>query len=216
MKKGVLIGSLVLNVVLLGIGVSRAIKNYEHTLQWALCRPGRHLPVHIVMLGDSHIQNGSWNRLLGRFDIFNGGVGGYTTEDVFGLVNYYARPMHPNVCFVMAGTNDINKRCYTRQNTIATYQQIADSLRKDHITPVFHELIYTRSQREANRQIDSINTRLIAYCKAEKIDLIDLKPFLCEKHMLRKDMQADGVHLNQKGYEAWAATLHKYIDARNF
>ena len=75
---------------------SRQVELYQ------VCKKDR---ADIVMLGDSITYNVNWAELLNR-DVANSGVGSDVTQ---GFVNrmQYVYDLHPRICFVMGGINDI-------------------------------------------------------------------------------------------------------------
>ncbi|MCE6991696.1 GDSL-type esterase/lipase family protein [Dyadobacter sp. CY323] len=211
MKKFIFIGSLALNFIALCVVLLYLYRKREPLIEKIVDRKGS---AHIVMLGDSHIQNGKWNMLLGRTDVKTIGWGGFTSEQV-ALLLPLVLSNKPKYCFVLCGFNDIGKRCYQASNVVENLNLLADSLQKHNIIPVFQEPFYQYDNPKVNASIDSIRLGIKQLCKIRNIKHIDLNPFLSDKKQLRQDLQKDRIHLNDKGYEIWAAQLKSFIKTNN-
>jgi lysophospholipase L1-like esterase len=92
------------------------------------------------MLGDSITEGVAWNELLGISGIANRGIGGDTTEGIIGrLPNIYE--LNPEMCFIMAGINDIRKNIPV-EIIIKNTDQIIGDLENHGIEVIIQSTLY--------------------------------------------------------------------------
>lgn len=169
------------------------------------------IPARIVMLGDSITQAGNWHGLLNRNDIINAGMSGWTSEQVFWLVEDYVKPYKPDLCFYMAGINDYSMGIAT-DRIERNHKRVLDAIHACGTMPVYQTLLYYLGNDIINREIDSLNNRMEDFCREHGFEFLDLRPFLCRNGDLMEEFTYDGVHLTEDAYIPWAKALVSVIE----
>lgn len=170
----------------------------------------------VVMLGDSITYQADWSELLSRSDIVNRGIAADTTAGfAHRLADVYA--LHPEVCFIMGGINDITKGIPV-ETIFADYVGIVEALREHRITPVIQSTLYVSNQKQAwrqiNKQVNALNARLGTYAEKNGIRYIDVNRALSANGHLDETYTFDGVHLRGSGYAKWRELLRDALPER--
>jgi len=208
MKKMVLFVSILMNLTLVAFILLIAIHYKEELTQKLIDK--RH-SADIVMFGDSHTAGVKWNSLIDGYSVKTIGRGGFNTDQLKGLITN-SIDYKPKFVFILCGSNDIGSRCFNIDNTIANFKCMADALRGNNITPVFQKLFYQVNNPGFNAVIDTINMRLLSFCKNENIDFLDITDGMMDSTGLRKTMTRDGLaHLNEDGYKVWSKWINYYL-----
>lgn len=151
----------------------------------------------IAMLGDSHIERGNWNQLLGC-NVANFGKGKSTVEQMYhrlpGVIN-----CRPKVCFIHGGINDIQQGIPV-DTTLEYFTRIIEGLREAGIRPVIIEVIQTGFP-DINKQVDELNLKLR-----------DREPTI-PVSILPDDL-SDGLHMKGAGYSKWALAVMEFLQAK--
>ena len=172
-------------------------------------------PPVIVVIGDSLIAHGDWAQGVGRADLINWGIPGYTTGQLaWTFKDVLAK--HPGVkaCLLEGGINDLTlgvpaERVYANQIEAIRYW-------RDHqVVPVLQAIVLQRGNTERNVIIREINRRLLEYCLAHQVDFIDPNLFLCDADGPRADYTTDGTHLRPAGYLPWYEAVKSYLQKHN-
>jgi len=163
-------------------------------------------PVRIVMLGNSITHAGNWKELLHRNDIINGGMPGWTSEQISWLIKDYVEPNKPLLCFYKAGINDYSLGI-TTDRIERNHKMVLDSIRECGTMPVYQTLLYQMGNGSINREIDMLNERMEAFCKLREYEFLDLRPIFCKNGDLREEFTYDGTHLTEGSYIPWANVL---------
>lgn len=161
----------------------------------------------IVLLGDSHIENGDWASLLAGRSVLNRGIGWDTTQDVLGrLDEVIARK--PRVVLIQIGIVDLR---YGRDpaTVAANIRSIAARLRDAGIRAYVHSVlpVSARLRETTNAKVRAVNDALRA-----DPGFVDLHPVLVEDGALPPAMTTDGVHLSGPAYGLWAQRLAAVLD----
>jgi lysophospholipase L1-like esterase len=161
----------------------------------------------IVLLGDSHIENGDWASLLAGRSVLNRGIGWDTTQDVLDrLDEVIAR--RPRMVLIQIGIVDLR---YGRDPaTVArNIQAIAARLREAGIRTHVHSVLPVAAQlRETtNQRVRTVNDAL-----RTDPDFLDLHPILVTDGALQPAMTNDGVHLSGPAYALWAQRLSGVLE----
>jgi lysophospholipase L1-like esterase len=156
----------------------------------------------VVMLGDSHSENGPWSELLPGSGVLNRGIGWDTTQDVLDRVDeVIARK--PARVFLLIGIVDL--RYGDDPGEVGSrIQTIASRLREAGIrTHVQSVLPVAANLREpTNERVQRLNERLRA-----DPDFVDLHPVLVKDGALDPGLTRDGVHLTPAAYAAWTRLI---------
>lgn len=162
----------------------------------------------IVLIGDSHIENGDWASLLAGRSVLNRGIGWDTTQDVLDrLDEVIARK--PRIVLIQIGIVDLR---YGRDPaTVAgNIRAIAGRLREAGIRAHVHSVlpVAARLRETTNARVRTVNDALRA-----DPDFIDLHPILVTGGALQAAMTTDGVHLSGPAYALWARRLAGVLDS---
>jgi len=170
--------------------------------------------VSVVMFGDSLIEKGDWENILGRSDVRNSGVGGFTTSHLEIILKDRVLKFNPKICYLNGGINDILTGIpYAR--TKHNINSIIDTLQKHNIDVALQSVLYG-SDPKIIPKIDSLNQLYIQIAKAKKIDYINVNNVLSSDKRLIKKYSLDGLHVNKQAYALWAELINKHISKNNF
>jgi lysophospholipase L1-like esterase len=162
---------------------------------------------NIVMFGNSITYQGKWTELLGRSDVVNWGIPGYTTGQlIWTIKNVLHDYPGTKIWFLEGGINDISlgvpvDRIFENQKIII------DSLKKNHIIPVVQSTILKNGDKSANKLVTKLNAKIKKYCLKNNIDFLDLNRFLSKDGELIKALTTDGCHLQPPAYDPWTAAI---------
>ena len=164
----------------------------------------------ICMVGNSITHHGDWQKVLGRKDVTNWGIPGYTTEQISWTIKNLM-PLHPKVCFLEGGINDLtlgitSKRVY--QNQI----KVMDTLLAHGIIPVMQSTIYQYNSKDDNKRVKKVNKLIKKYCTKHQVDYLDLNAILSNNNELKKELTTDGTHLQPDAYILWAALVKNELE----
>lgn len=183
--------------------------------------------VDIVMLGNSLTEGGNWEDLLGR-SVANRGITGDILEGYIPRMKYVYN-LHPKVCFIEGGINDIYN--WTPVKTIYdNYVIVIEGLKKRNIIPVIQSTLHTAKNwgeawirdhspdltpeevnRERNKQVDMLNALLRNYARKNNIIFIDLNKKMSSGGFLKQHLTWDGAHLKANAYKIWAEEINKVL-----
>jgi len=167
----------------------------------------------IVMFGNSIMAQGKWVELLGRTDVLTSALPGQCTYHFLHAIQPLVIDLHPEICFVMGGINDITIGV-SPEKIETHYRQILEILVKNKITPVVTLTLYEQNDPSSQSQVDHLNTFLKQYCKKNKIEYIDINPYISDSTGLKPEFAVDKTHLNKKAYRIWAAEIEKILDRK--
>ena len=170
---------------------------------------------NIVMLGNSHTGRINWNDLLNREDIANRGIGSDITEGFMNRLNSVIN-LHPKICFIEGGVNDIAKEIPS-EVTINNLNRIIDTLVYHKITPVLMVVTlvannYPRS-RIFNKKVKELNIGINQIAADKHIAIIDLNPILSDgENLKRKYAESGGIHFTKTAYLVWRDEVLKILN----
>lgn len=167
-----------------------------------------------IFLGNSITASTNWSKLLVLPQAKNRGISG---DISFGVLERLQDIIDrkPAKIFVLIGINDL-ARGIANNLIVANYHKIVSSIRigspKTQIyfstllplNPSFNKF---KNHMDKAHHIIYLNEE-IRKLAAKNVTIIDLYPrFLDENKNLKAELSKDGLHLNPKGYELWAAIL---------
>lgn len=165
--------------------------------------------IRIVMLGNSLTFRVDWKKLLNRQDVANRGINGNTLRDMLGRLERIIA-LKPDICLIMGGINDIS-RGRPVYEIFDDYTTVVETLSEQDIHPVIQSTLYiTGSLVESvdiNRQVRRLNQKLKEYAEKNAIPFVNLNQTMSNSRGLKAEHTVDGVHLSQKGYQAWSRVL---------
>ena len=167
----------------------------------------------IVFAGDSRVDEGEWDDLLGRADIANRGISGDTTAGLLRRFDAtFAREV--DVCVVQIGINDLMQGVPVAQvegNFRQLLQRLAEGKRAKNVV-LTSVLLTGEKSRELNERVRELNTRLQRVAEEQGATWIDVNQPLAPAGHLEAKYTNDGTHLTGEGYKLFAAALGPVID----
>ncbi|GHU72613.1 hypothetical protein FACS189450_10740 [Spirochaetia bacterium] len=169
--------------------------------------------IKIVMLGDSITEGVNWNKLMGRTDIANRGIGSDTTEGFLNrLDNIYQ--VNPELCFIMGGVNDLGKNVPIK-NIMNNIRDITENLESHNIEVIIQSTLYVSKKwpfwEKRNKDIMELNNQLQNYCNGKGILFVDINKVLSKNNVMEEQYTTDGVHVLENGYEKWKELIMPII-----
>lgn len=173
----------------------------------------------VIFLGNSITAGVDWNELLNLPQARNRGISGDVT---FGILERLDEVIegNPAKVFILIGINDISRNI-PDSLILANYSQIVTRIKKGSpltkifvqtILPVNNSVPPAKNHYNKDEHIKAVNEGLKSLAAKERVTCIDLYPhFLDADGKLTRGLTVDGLHLNAKGYAAWANILSPYL-----
>jgi lysophospholipase L1-like esterase len=163
------------------------------------------------MFGNSITFQGKWEEVLGRTDVANRGIPGYTTGQLIWTIKNGLHD-HPGskIWFLEGGINDISLGVPV-ERIFENYKITVDSLRGNHIIPVVQSTILKNNAKADNKQVTKLNKLVKKYCLKNNIEYIDLNAFLSRDGELIKELTTDGCHLQPQAYKPWGEAIKQIL-----
>jgi len=171
----------------------------------------------IAFIGDSLTEFFDWQERFPAYKVFNFGVAGETVEGLLERMDRIVRVIRnsgpdPEIIFVMTGINNIAMEDY---EIFAGYKQaitaITAAFGKSKL--VIQSILPVRLPWIDNTIILQLNESLRQLAedfKAEYLDLYNI--FISPGSGPKKEyLLDDGVHVSDKGYEAWSAAVEDWL-----
>ena len=169
----------------------------------------------ICFLGDSITDGCEWRELTGLEQVTNRGISSDTAWGVMKRIEEVTEGKLA-IVFLMIGTNDLD-----REKSVTEVRdkigEILEFIKKkspqtkvylQSVLPVWDDTWGSRN----NGTIDQLNTELAALADTSGVNWVDLVPhFKDDSGSLRKDLTAEGLHLNGMGYKVWYSVIRKYL-----
>jgi lysophospholipase L1-like esterase len=174
---------------------------------------GDSMPKNLIFIGDSLTQWFDWQRRFSDYNVVNLGISGETVEGLLARRERIRSQIeNPDFIFLMTGINNIANEQY---DITESYREIVRNLATwykktrivvQSILPVDLAWISNNVIQNANRHLDLIAREY----QAEYLDIHS--SFTDSKGNPRKGfLSDDGVHLANKGYEAWAEVVDRFL-----
>lgn len=177
-------------------------------------------PVDLIFLGDSITHSWTkpgeglaiWKKVYEPLQAVNMGFGGDRTQHLLWRIqNGELDGIHPKVAVVLIGTNNWkdNTSAEIAQGITLICEEIRSRLPE---TKILLLAIFPRVSSEplAGANVEMANQIIKDLHDGEWITFLDIgNAFRDEDSWLRKDLFPDGLHPNEKGYEAWANALQQ-------
>ncbi|WP_228723400.1 GDSL-type esterase/lipase family protein [Desulfosediminicola flagellatus] len=182
-----------------------------------LCEPDMSLapPSHtgheslFLMIGDSMIAGFDWQKRIPHFTIKNYGVPGATTSEILrSLPSLKSRHKSAEIILLMIGTNDVAQENFAFTEDL---RKIIVYLAKAYPTAeiMVNSLLPMELPYLGKDAVSSVNNHIQTICRQTGSCFIDAYArFLNADTRL---LEADGVHINNAGYELWTRTLLEHI-----
>jgi lysophospholipase L1-like esterase len=210
-KQRLLIFSLALNAVLILTFLTFAYVYRDKIAQRFVQIKGK--PT-IVMYGNSITAQGKWVELLGRTDVMNNALPGQSTYHFLQLIQSHVLDLHPKVCFIKGGINDITVGV-AQEKIQANFRTMLEMLVQNGIIPVVTLTVYEQNDPVSKKEVEILNRFLTAYCRENNITYIDLNRFISDSTGLKPEYAVDKTHLNTKAYAIWAREITRVLKEKN-
>jgi lysophospholipase L1-like esterase/acetyl esterase/lipase len=165
----------------------------------------------------------SWSGLFGPYRVLNLGFGWDRTQNVLWRLDHgEIDGLHPRVVVINIGTNNTSQTTHARMNTAAEIVEgiHAVCMRVRSKVPgakIVLMAVFPREQDPLSPRrvlINEINRQLAIFANENKITLVDLGPgLLASDGTFLPGMMLDYTHPTDKGYQVWADSIRKYVDA---
>jgi lysophospholipase L1-like esterase len=170
----------------------------------------------ILFTGSSSVR--LWKTLNADFpgyNILNRGFGGSTTTDLHHYIDTLITPYKPVKVFIYEGDNDIGEGKAPDDiiaATIKLVRSIKDKLPDTQI--LFISPKPSLARWHLKNQYELYNSKLKSWAATQKgVSFIDVwTPMLHANGLVRSDLfVADGLHMNEAGYEIWKQVIAPYL-----
>ncbi|MBV5314717.1 MAG: hypothetical protein JZU47_15555 [Prolixibacteraceae bacterium] len=166
----------------------------------------------IVFLGNSITEfGGNWGIRFNSYIVKNRGISGDETQGVLQRLGeiYYSKP---SKVFLLIGINDL-WRNRTVQFVSQNILNIVDSITKYSPNSIIYvQTILPTTNQSLVSKIKQTNDILKDKQSFKNYTLIDLHPYFADiNDMLKSNYTADGLHLNEQGYNLWVNFERKYV-----
>lgn len=140
----------------------------------------------------------------------NQGISGDTTQGILDRLSAVSQT-HADRIYILAGANDI-KNGVEDTEILENYRQILNQLRQDRpqTEAIVQSILPTRLASIPNDRIRHLNRQLAAIARQEGAIFLDLSIYFTDAAgELHPSLTTDGLHLNDRGYEAWQWVLQQ-------
>lgn len=171
----------------------------------------------IVFLGNSITEGGKWQELLPGKPVVNRGISGDVSYGIIARMDEVLASK-PAKLFILIGINDM-KRGTPQEVILDNYRKIIRMVKQqsprtriyiESILPVNKAMLPATYSKLSNEGILAMNRELLAICKKEQLNYVDLhQVFAGPDGELKKELSIDGLHLRSAAYILWAAYLKK-------
>ena len=167
----------------------------------------------IVIVGDSRVDEGEWDDLLGREDVANRGISGDTTSGLLArLDGTFAG--EADVGVIQIGINDLMQGRPVEQverSFREILQRLAESKRVK--TLVLTSVLLTgENSRDLNAKVQELNARLARMAEEQGATWLDVNERLAPGGYLESQYTNDGTHLTGDGYQVFASMLKPVLE----
>ena len=188
-------------------------QNRNYTIQTELYNIYKTEKADVVMLGNSITFGVNWNELMARTQIVNRGIGSDNTVGFLQRMEYIYK-LHPQLCCIMGGINDIYQDA-SAEKIFENYKKIIEGLQAHTIVPIIQSTLFVstkwRRYAEKNLEVAKLDSMLAEYARFKGIEFVNLNAVMSKDHLLLEELTTDGVHLNAKGYALWRDELEKIL-----
>jgi beta-glucosidase len=177
----------------------------------------------VVFIGDSITEGWEnagrpvWQRHYAKYNAVALGFGGDHTENVLWRLRHgEVEGIAPKVAVLMIGTNNTGDRNDDPAATAAGVKAIVDELRSRlPRTKVLLLAVFPREEQPSaylRRLNESVNAIIANYADGRHVFFANINARLLNADgTLSRDIMPDLLHLNEKGYEAWAQGIEPVL-----
>ncbi len=177
-------------------------------------------PGQILFCGSSLMEQFPIYEFLLDFDlpytIYNRGVGGYTTAEMYETLDECVYQLKPKHIFINIGTNDLNTPDYSAETLVKNYRKILDGIRSHLPDARIHMLAYypinekiTEGtpmnevfKQRTNARIAEANAAVKALAAEVSASFHDLNAGITDPDgRLKAEYTIEGMHMYASGYK---------------
>jgi lysophospholipase L1-like esterase len=171
----------------------------------------------IVFLGNSITEGGKdWSKRLNYPNIKNRGIGGDVTDGVLARLDEIIY-FKPKAVFLLIGINDLryndnpnNPSAEYIANNVIKISQVINA--KTPKTKIYVQTVLPIEKEKFKNNILKVNEIIKANEKENPYQIIDLYSiFINENGLIKSGLSTDGIHLNEKGYDAWVEFIKPVV-----
>jgi len=170
-------------------------------------------PGHVVFLGDSITQGGLWQEWFAGAPLLNRGIDGEASADLLRRVD--SAVLDPLAVYLLIGTNDLTSGVPLQQIIENVGVLLTEIERRAPGTPVVVQSVLPRTPRfRDDLRLLNRGYRQLVGRSGDHVEYLDLWPALADGDGdLRAEYTEDRLHLNGRGYAAWADVLRPRVGA---
>jgi lysophospholipase L1-like esterase len=170
----------------------------------------------LVFIGDSLTEWYDWERRFPECDVMNLGISGETVEELLKRRDSLRlRIKGPDYVFLMTGINNILQERY---DITGPYRELVRNFTTwwNGAQVVVQSLLPVEYSWISNDLIRDINRRLAGIARETGAEYLDVYSVFVNAEGKPKAgyLSDDGVHLANKGYEAWAKVVEGFLNDR--
>jgi lysophospholipase L1-like esterase len=176
-----------------------------------------YMPTKLVFIGDSLTQWCDWEQRFPEYQVTNLGISGETVEGLLARRERIRRQIDdPDFIFLMTGINNIASEEY---DILASYREVVRNLTTwyKQATVVVQSILPIDVTWIDNRAIQDINQRLEGIASDLGAEYLDVYTYFVDSRGRPKSgyLSDDGVHLADRGYDAWAEAVGLFLKKRS-
>src|SRR5208283_67939 len=168
----------------------------------------------IVFIGDSLTQYFDWQSRFPEHTVTNLGIAGESVEELLERINIISYTIdRPDIIFVMTGINNIVMDEYDIVESYRTImKRLAATFKNAEL--VVQSILPAVLSWVDNKIIESINMSLKGIAQEVKAEYLDVNRLFISAsgRPVSAYLLDDGVHVSDKGYEAWSKVVESFID----
>jgi len=195
--------------------------NWYYLSREKLYQELKYVKYDVIFFGNSITERGPWQELVGRkYKVGNRGIGG---DNTFGMKARIADVVgtKPKKIFLMMGINDVGRGLSTDW-TLKNYEEIIRIIQEQSpktkiyiqsILPMNEEVLKYDYLKGKEDMIRTLNRGIEELVRQYHLTYVNVKEWLADGYILKKEYTLDGIHVNTDAYIRWVQYLkeHKYL-----
>ena len=175
----------------------------------------------VLFIGSSSIR--LWSSLkddMAPVSVVRSGFGGATSEDVLKYAKRLVLPLAPRAVVYYAGDNDLGRSKTLSPTQIReNFERFVKTIRKSNQEPDFYFVSIKPSPKRFKDwpRMRAANDLVAKLARRDKrIHYIDVASAMLDRsgHVRKELFRKDGLHLNERGYALWTASIQPLLQSR--
>jgi len=189
------------------------ISTFYTTIKFQRSQRTSTIKKNLVFIGDSLTEWGDWEQRFPGYQVTNLGISGETVEGLLARRERIRTQIdNPDFVFLMTGINNIATGQY---DIIPSYREIVRNLTTwyKQSTVVVQSLLPVDGKWVSKIVIQDINSQLKEIAREFNAEYLDVHKLFVDAQGIPKKgyLSDDGVHLAEKGYDAWASEVKRFL-----